>query len=205
MKAVLIYVHDPMCSWCWGFTSVYQQLVDQLPEDIEIRRRVGGLAPDSDLPMPESMQQMLQQTWMRIEQTIPGTRFNHDFWSQCAPRRSTYPACRAVIAARGQGESYDFLMTSQIQQAYYLQARNPSDNSTLIELSDEIGLDSTQFANDLEDPKIDELLVNEINQSRAIGIDSFPSLMLEQDGQYTRILSNYTEVNPILDQIVARI
>jgi putative protein-disulfide isomerase len=205
MKAVLIYVHDPMCSWCWGFTSVYQQLVDQLPEDIEIRRRVGGLAPDSDLPMPESMQQMLQQTWMRIEQTIPGTRFNHDFWSQCAPRRSTYPACRAVIAARGQGESYDFLMTSQIQQAYYLQARNPSDNSTLIELSDEIGLDSTQFANDLEDPKIDELLVNEINQSRSIGIDSFPSLMLEQDGQYTRILSNYTEVNPILDQIVARI
>ncbi len=49
MQDTLIYVHDPMCSWCWGFTSVYKQLVDQLPADIEIRRLVGGLAPDSEL------------------------------------------------------------------------------------------------------------------------------------------------------------
>ncbi len=197
----LIYVHDPMCSWCWGFTNVYDQLIERLPAEVEIRRQVGGLAPDSDAPMPEPMRQMLQQTWARIEQMIPGKKFNFDFWSQCAPRRSTYPACRAVIAARAQGEQYDLIMTRQIQQAYYQQARNPSDNEILIELSTEIGLDTERFASDLVDPGTQQSLLVEINQARSIGIDSFPSLMLKQGGQYYRILSNYTDVESILDQI----
>jgi putative protein-disulfide isomerase len=201
MKNTLIFVHDPMCSWCWGFTNVYDAMTESLPAEIEIRRLVGGLAPDSDEPMPEPMRQMLQQTWARIEQMIPGKRFNFDFWSQCEPRRSTYPACRAVIAARTQGEQYDPVMTRQIQQAYYQQARNPSDNDTLIELSGEIGLDKKRFANDLVDPVTHAQLLDEINQARAIGIDSFPSLMLEQGGSYHRILTNYTDVEPILDQI----
>jgi putative protein-disulfide isomerase len=205
MKITLIYVHDPMCSWCWGFTSVYDQLIERLPAEIDIRRLVGGLAPDSDVPMPEPMRQILQQTWARIEQMIPGKKFNFEFWSQCEPRRSTYPACRAVIAARAQGEQYDLIMTRQIQQAYYQQARNPSDNDTLIELSSEIGLDTKRFANDLVDPGTHALLLDEINQARSIGIDSFPSLMLEQGDQYTRILSNYTDVEAILDQINCRL
>jgi putative protein-disulfide isomerase len=205
MKTILIFVHDPMCSWCWGFTNVYDAMNERLPAEIEIRRLVGGLAPDSDEPMPEPMRQMLQQTWARIEQMIPGKQFNFDFWSQCEPRRSTYPACRAVIAARAQGEQYDPAMTRQIQQAYYQQARNPSEIDTLIELSSEIGLDTERFADDLVDPCTHALLLDEINLARSIGIDSFPSLMLEQDGQYTRIMSNYTDVEPILDQINSRL
>jgi putative protein-disulfide isomerase len=201
MKTTLIYGHDPMCSWCYGFSQVHDQLIEGLPAEVEIRRLVGGLAADSDLPMPEPMRQMLQQTWARIEQTIPGTKFNFDFWNKCEPRRSTYPACRAVIAAREQGEQFDLMMTRQIQQAYYLQARNPSDNDTLIELAVEIGLNAERFASDLVDPRIQQILLDEINQARSIGIDSFPSLVVEQGGQYYRILSNYTNVDPILDQI----
>ena len=203
MKTTLIYVHDPMCSWCWGFTDVYQQLVEQLPEEIDVRRLLGGLAPDSDVPMPKSMQAMLQQVWRRIETMIPGKAFNFDFWSQCVPRRSTYPACRAVIAAREQGDQFDPIMTRAIQQAYYQQARNPSDNETLIELAGEIGLDPDRFASQLLDPKTHQQLLDEINTARSIGIDSFPSLMLERGGQYYPVLSNYTDVDKILYQINA--
>ena len=203
MKTTLIYVHDPMCSWCWGFSDVYQKLVEQLPEEIEVLRLLGGLAPDSDVPMPESMQAMLQQAWQRIETMIPGKQFNFDFWTQCVPRRSTYPACRAVIAAREQGDQYDVIMTQAIQQAYYQQARNPSDDATLIELAGEIGLDQHRFASQLLDAKTHQQLLDEINTARSIGIDSFPSLMMEHGGQYYPVLSNYTNVDHILNQINA--
>ena len=203
MKTTLIFVHDPMCSWCWGFTDVYQQLLERLPGEVEIRRLVGGLAPDSDVPMPESMQAMLQQTWRRIETMIPGRQFNFEFWHRCTPRRSTYPACRAVIAAREQGEQNDLLMTQAIQKAYYQQARNPSDNETLIELAGEIGLDVERFTKQLLDPNTHRQLLDEINLARSIGIDSFPSLMLEHGDQHYPVLSNYTNVEPILNQINA--
>ena len=103
----LFYVHDPMCSWCWGFRPVWQQLKTQFTDTLDIVYVVGGLAPDSDQPMPMTMQDNLSNTWRHIQQHIPGIEFNYEFWnptSNSMPRRSTYPSCRAVLAAKVQDE-----------------------------------------------------------------------------------------------------
>jgi len=205
MQTTLIYVHDPMCSWCWGFEPVRAQLFAALDGRIPIRRLVGGLAPDSDAPMPAEMRLGLQQTWRHIQQAIPGTEFNFDFWCKCAPRRSTYPANRAVIAARRQGEEYDQPMTNRIQRAYYLEARNPSDNETLIDLSADIGLDAGRFAEQLVDATTEQMLMTEIHSTRAMGINSFPSLALARDSGLDYIGLNYTDARAMLAQIEALI
>jgi len=201
MKNTLIYVHDPMCSWCWGFEPVRQKLFDAVADDFEIRRLVGGLAPDSQEPMPMAMQTSLQQTWQRIEQVIPGTSFNYDFWRDCAPRRSTYPGNRAVIAARQQGDRFDEAMTARIQQAYYQEARNPSDDETLIELAEDIGLEVDAFTSSLKSESTQQLLVDEINKTRSMGMDSFPSLKVEQGGGSHPLMINYTDVDAMLRQV----
>ena len=100
--STLIYVHDPMCSWCWSFSPVWRAVKKGLDDNIEIQYLLGGLAPDSHEPMPKDMQQSIRSTWQRIQQEVPGTEFNFDFWEKCQPRRSTYPACRAIIACRKQ-------------------------------------------------------------------------------------------------------
>ena len=201
MQNTLIYVHDPMCSWCWGFEPTRQKIFAALSERMPIRRLVGGLAPDSDVPMPVEMQSMLQHTWQRIEQHIPGTEFNFEFWQKCSPRRSTYPANRAVIAARQQDEAFDAQMTARIQRAYYLEARNPSDNSTLIELATEIGLDAEQFEADLVAESIQQQLIAEITSTREMGIDSFPGLAVAKDDGLHHIGLNYTEAEKMLSEI----
>ena len=126
MQDTLIYVHDPMCSWCWGFEptrrKIFEALAGRIAGSAYGRR---SLPPILNAPMPEAMRSMLQQTWHRIEQTIPGTEFNFEFWQKCSPRRSTYPANRAVIAAREQGDEFDSQMTARIQRAYYLEAKKP--------------------------------------------------------------------------------
>ena len=201
MNKRLIYAHDPMCSWCWGFAESWQSFKEQLSDEIPVVRLLGGLAPDSDDPMPESMQNMLRQTWQQIEEVIPGKHFNFDFWTHCKPRRSTYPACRAVIAAREQGNDYDSLMTARIQQAYYQQARNPSDNSTLIELATEIGLDPDRFAEQLTAESTHQSLLDEISTARSLGINGFPSVVVEDENGLRRIATSYTDVGAMLAQI----
>jgi len=205
MQTTLIYVHDPMCSWCWGFEPTRARLFAALAGRIPVQRLVGGLAPDSTEPMPDAMRQGLQQTWSRIQQMIPGTEFNFDFWTDCAPRRSTYPSNRAVIAARMQSEDFDQPMTARIQRAYYLEARNPSDNETLIELAEDIGLDVKRFAGDLVDAGTQQKLLAEIQTSRRLGIDSFPSLAVASAGNLSHIGLNYTDADAMLGQIEALI
>ena len=203
MQDTLIYVHDPMCSWCWGFEHTRQEIFKAVDGRMQIRRMLGGLAPDSDAPMPAAMRSMLQQTWHRIEQTIPGTRFNFEFWQKCSPRRSTYPANRAVIAAREQGDEYDSKMTARIQRAYYLEAKNPSDNSTLIELAADIGLDRERFSASLVSDSTQQQLGAEIQAAREMGIDSFPSMaVMKADGLH-HVALNYTHPEAMLTEIEA--
>jgi len=201
MSSTLVTIHDPMCSWCWGFSRSYQQLVEALPESIKVTRLLGGLAPDSSEPMPKEMQQYLQNTWKTIETTIPGTRFNHDFWTLCQPRRSTWPACRAVIAARHQGPEYDLAMTIAIQRGYYLEAKNPSDDSTLIGFAEGLGLDTESFSGRLNAESTRQQLEQEIMMVRRLGVQGFPSLVLLTGNSAIPVRVNYTEVEAMLDSI----
>ena len=201
----LYYVHDPMCSWCWGFLPVWKQVQAALPQTRPVRYVLGGLAPDTHEPMPESMQRTIKQTWQRIQQEIPGTQFNYDFWVNCQPRRSTYPACRAVLAAGMQSKVQAKKMLLAIQQAYYLQARNPSDDTVLIAISAEIGLDSSLFEQDFYSRQCKTLLTEELQLASALEAYSFPGLVLRRNESNTMISIDYTNSDSIVSEILKHI
>ena len=190
-----------MCSWCYGFSAVWQQVVAELDDSIEVKNLLGGLAPDTNLPMPEEMQANIRDNWRRIEQDIPGTEFNFDFWTECQPRRSTYPSCRAVIATRMQRPESEVEMVEAIRKAYYQQARNPSDLDVLIDIAASIDLDRLRFIGDIKSNKCESQLQKEIQQCRDLDVFSFPSLVLKQGKSYTLLDINYNDKKVILDQI----
>ena len=165
------------------------------------QRVLGGLAPDTDQAMPTDMLEKLRSIWQKIQQTVPGTPFNFEFWEKCAPRRSTYVAYRAVIAARRQDSRYEEAMILAIQQAYYLEARNPANMSTLVELANKIGLDRKRFSADMESPAVHEALLKEIRFTHRMGVKGFPSLLLEREGVITVIQHEYGDVSAVLNEI----
>lgn len=207
MRLTLYYAHDPMCSWCYAFGPVWQRVQAGLPETVEIRRLLGGLAGDTAEPMPDDMRRRIEATWQRIEESVPGTAFNFDFWQRCTPRRATYAACRAVIAARQQGATrqqrveFDVAMTGAIQRAYYRQARNPSERDTLIGLAGELGLDVAAFTAYLGSTDCERTLQEEIALCHTLHADSFPALVLEVDGSTWPVAIDYLNPEAILDTI----
>jgi len=186
--ATLYHVHDPMCSWCWGFRRSWDQLRTALPATVRIINVVGGLAPDSDEPMPRDLQETIAGYWMAVAEKT-GAEFNFDFWRDCKPRRSTYPACRAVLAAARQHSEQ--AMIEAVQEAYYLRAMNPSDRETLITLASELGLNAGRFGEDLSSNSIQAELESQFQLRRKLGVYSFPSLVLAVENQYTPVEIDY--------------
>jgi putative protein-disulfide isomerase len=198
MSLHLYYIHDPMCSWCWGFRPVWEKIQQALPVSLSVQYILGGLAPDTDELMPMDMQQHIVANWQRIQQVIPGTDFNYDFWTACKPRRSTYPACRAMLAAKQQDTVFEQIMLKAIQHAYYLQAKNPSDDATLIDLAVNIGLDKKQFNRDLNSQVTQDLLAKNIQHYHQLtqqsGASGFPSLVLQTPSEIIAVPRDY--LNP---------
>ena len=197
-STTLYYVYDPMCSWCWAYRPCLLQLRENLPEEISWQSVLGGLAPDTDQPMPEQTRSMVQGHWRQIQSSI-GTEFNFDFWTACQPRRDTYKACRAVIAAaRQQAEE---VMIEAIQKAYYLRAMNPSEPDTLVDLAVELGLDRSRFVDDFGSAHTETELRRQLLLRAKLNVSSFPSLVLERDSRRTFIGHYYQDYRTSLAEI----
>jgi len=164
-----------------------------------VKNVVGGLAPDSNEAMPLDQQQAIAGYWKKIEGLL-GTSFNHEFWQENIPRRSTYPACRAVIAARWQDAEEQ--MIAAIQAAYYLKAKNPSNIDTHLGLAAELGLDSEQFETDLSSPQLEKAFADELQLARSLPIKGFPSMVLQHQGEMHVIPLDYKDHSGALTTIL---
>ena len=201
-QKTLYYVHDPMCSWCWAFKPTWQKVRAEIDNKVNYRYLLGGLAPDNNVPMGLETQNYIQANWEKIQQVVPGTEFNFDFWRFCEPRRSTYIACRAVICARKQQPRVEEYFIEAIQRAYYLEAKNPSNKDTLIGIAEKLGLGTKQFADDLTSPEVQKILDREITLSQSLGMTSFPSLKLLSGGVMSTIKIDYNNAQSIIAQII---
>jgi putative protein-disulfide isomerase len=197
----LYYINDPMCSWCYAFSLALDYIILNLPKNIKLEYICGGLAQHSDKTMPISMQNNLQNTWHTITQQV-GSTFNHDFWTKNTPRRSTYLACQAVICAREQKK--ELPMIKAIQKAYYLDAKNPSNEDTLLACASDIGLDSKQFKQDLYSSKIIHIFEHDLKKRRELHINSFPSLVLQVNTTIYNITLDFTNYKKNLEQILEK-
>jgi putative protein-disulfide isomerase len=191
-----------MCSWCWAFQPTWLKVLRALPDHLNVSYLLGGLAPNSNLPMSLETQKYVQDNWIKIQKSVPGTKFNYDFWTLNVPRRSTYPSCRAVISAKKQHPNFEVLMIKGIQKAYYLNAQNPSNEDTLIKVAQDIGLNEESFKIDLKSTEVNNLLLDQIEMIKTMPISGFPSLVLVEVGLLKRIKIDYLESNYIINQII---
>ena len=198
MKKTLYYVYDPMCSWCYAFDETFDAIKKNLKKDTQIIYIPGGLAAHSNEIMPKEMQEKIESIWFQITEVV-GTKFNHDFWKECKPRRSTYLACQATIAARLQNKEEE--MIKAIQKAYYLKAMNPSDADTLIRLAQELELDVEKFTKDLNSQEVIKIFEDDLNTRNKLRVQSFPTLLLKYKKECYPINIEYNNSTNMLNQI----
>ncbi len=192
-KTRILYVTDPMCSWCWGFEPTLSHL-EQVAQDVPVELVLGGLAPDSSEPMPDETRAYVQAAWRAVEART-GAKFNFDFWERCAPRRSTWPACRAVLLAREVGRERELFRA--IQSAYYERALNPSDPEVLADLAAEVGMDRAALLSELDGAGARAALAADRELASELGVRSFPSLGVEHDGRLELLLAGWCDAQEI--------
>jgi putative protein-disulfide isomerase len=198
--SVLIYVHDPMCSWCYGFRPTWKSLKGKLPTGLPVVSLLGGLAADSDQPMPEDMVDYLKRTWDRIESTC-GVTFNHSYWDQTPPPpRTTFISCRAVIAAErlaGRGEAFG----ERIQDAYYTEACNVWDFDVLCDLAEAFGFNRDSFAKALASDDVRAVHEEQRQLAERLQVAGYPTVLLILNGEAFPIPVRHQDAEAMLEDI----
>lgn len=199
----LIFVGDPMCSWCYGFGKEMSSIMESMPE-LDVQIVVGGMAAGSTTVLDDAGKQMRLQHWARVEQ-MSGAEFNRD--ALMARKNFVYdtePVCRAVVTARLIAPNVDLVKIFRaFQRAFYVDGADTTDGRLLADVGAKAlsaqGIECSVdrfFDMWTSDAAIKEAQ-KDFHLSRQLGVTGFPSLFVEQEGRVGRLSSGYVQADKV--------
>jgi putative protein-disulfide isomerase len=181
----LVYVADPMCSWCYGFGKEMTALT-QLHPELELDIVVGGVRAGATDILDDAGKQFRLGHWERV-QASSGLPFNRE--ALLARRNFVYdtePICRAVVAARKLAPEADLLSVFRaLQRAFYVDGLDTTDGRVLSEAGAaalaEVGhaVDADAFHATWQAAETVAETQADFRKARAMGVRSFPALLLD--------------------------
>jgi len=180
MSTNLLYIADPMCSWCWGFSPVIDAVRDHYGERLPVHLLMGGLRPGTSEPMDGSAKAELKGHWEHVQKAT-GQPFDYTFFEREGFVYDTEPASRAVVAVRRLEPELALDFLKRVQEAFYAMNCDVTDPGMLADIAVETGLKRRIFASEF----VAEEAINETRKSfeitRRLGITGFPTLLIGSD------------------------
>lgn len=202
MPTRLIYVMDPMCSWCWGFAPVVQSLAEQARQaGVELVVRVGGLRREQAV-LDEASRVRILGHWQAVNAST-GQLFNFVEGMPAGMVYDTEPACRALVAAGQVSADKIWPLALLIQQAFYCEGIDVTKASELRRLAEQTGLCSHAFATAFDSPAAYEATQADFVWVENLGIAGFPTLLAQRQGR-TALLTNGYQPLATLEPLLAR-
>jgi putative protein-disulfide isomerase len=199
----LIYVADPMCSWCYGFGKELTALTERVP-DLNLEIIVGGLRPHATDVLDDAGKQMRLQHWRRV-QSLSGLPFNREAFTALEGFvYDTEPVCRAVVTARRIAGSKGLLKVFRaFQNAFYQEGRNTTDGHVLTDIAVNalrslgVPVSVDEFYDTFVSAETRDETLGDFKRARALGVQSFPALLLERNGKLFAVSSGYASVDEL--------
>ena len=181
MKKEIIFVVDPMCSWCWGFAPVIEALRKSNASTFSLV--LGGLRGKGEMTWDESSKRYLQGHWEQVAKST-GQPFSNVLFEKEHFDYDTYPACKAVLGVRelfGMQKSFEYLHS--LQNAFYTKGQDITQTVVLMELLDSIDVDVEKFETFYKSERAQTLMEHDFAKARSMGANAFPSVvMIDEDG-----------------------
>lgn len=178
----LYYVTDPICSHCWALEPVLRRFKEQYGHYFNFHTVNGGLLekwgngpvdPANGISGPADVAGHWREVGEYSRMPIDGTLMIDN------PVQSSYPPARVfkVIQKNHNDElAYDYLRRAR--EALFAFNQNISDLSVLIDIVNKLGLDGQAIVNEAEQPIGQQLLNEDFNLARSLGVRGFPTIVM---------------------------
>lgn len=202
----IVYVGDPMCSWCFGFAPVIQDLHARYGGKTRMTLRMGGLHPGNDYVVENRYREFLRAHWIEIGQRT-GQKFRLDILDREPWIYDTELACRAVVAVRRLRPDAEWAYMPLIQAGFYTHNRDPHDPDTFAGPAQELGISRQEFLAAYHDPAVRRETTRDFAWARSMGINGFPTVVMHDARGWALLTGGYRPVEqldqPLADWIAA--
>lgn len=179
MNAVLHYIYDPLCGWCYGAEPLVWAATKVT--GLTLQMHAGGLWPQPTR-LPEHTRRYIQQADARVGQ-ISGQPYGEPYLNGLLfdPELvlESRPVIAAVLAAQSLDPTKALPMLRGIQHAHYERGLHVVREETLRDVAAEIGLDPQAFTAALASVPVDAHIAASKELMNNVGAQGFPTFVLQ--------------------------
>jgi putative protein-disulfide isomerase len=207
-EKTLLYVMDPLCGWCYGFSPVIKQLQDATKRRASWLVFSGGMVTGDRVAPIGTLRDFLQQALPRLQATTGvtfGAPFLDGVLAEGTMTLSSLEPSRALQAVKQLAPEKSLGYAHSLQAALYNDGRDITALGVLGDLAEEAGVEGFE----IEYMKTDTLdnTLQEFGQVSQWGITGFPTLIgLEGDEGtvFSRGYAPFDRVFPAVERWLER-
>lgn len=202
-EPILIYIGDPMCSWCYGISEDLGKVADAYEGQLKFQIVVGGLRPGGGEKWDDQFTSFLQHHWEEVS-ARSGAEFSYDLLSRPDFDYDTEPSCRAVVVARSIDPTKSLVFFQAVQRRFYYDNEDPKQVSFYEPICDELGISYEQFSSLFESEEMKLATASDFQDAKNMGVTSFPTVVLKYKGQYHMVAKGYSDFET-MQRVIERI
>lgn len=194
----LVYVADPMCSWCWGFAPVIEKIEDSF--DLDLRIVIGGLRPGDKAEPINRIREYVAHHWTQVA-AVSGQPFDHAGLDRENWMYDTLVADTAVVAMRQAAphETRRFLDT--VQRAFYSERVDVTDPAVYGGLVSGFPVDPDDFVLQIGSTQMRAVTEQDFLEAQWLGVTGFPTLLMRDGASSSPVSYGYAPFETVAGRI----
>ena len=192
----VIFVTDPMCSWCWGMSADLERARREAASVFEFDVLLGGINIGSIQPITEFARNRLASIWRSVNE-VTAARFGQGLPAGDFVYNSTR-ACVAVEAVRSilNRPPFDYLL--RLQTRFFVDGLDVTGAELLRDEAASIGIDAGMFDAAVASPQTLTRVREGFALAKSYGTAALPSVLFEVGGVRRLVAGGYVDAPTLL-------
>lgn len=177
----ILYFHDALCGWCYGFSPVMKSFAAQHAAEVDIEVIAGGMITGPRIGPIGEVAGYIKQAHKDVERRT-GVQFGPGFLDGTLEEGTTIftsvPPAIALAAVKRIAPDKQLAFADAIQTAIYHTGIDPADASAYRKLAEAEGIDGDAFARTFTESSTRKAAEADFELSRRYGVTGFPTVVV---------------------------
>lgn len=194
VKDTVIYVFDPMCGWCYGFSEIIKQAATEYQSDFDFQIISGGMVVgEREGPIGDFADYILG-AYKRVEE-YSGQTFGEPYLAQLRTKElyssSVIPSI-ALEVFKSYFPDMAINFAHEMQRAYFYDGLDLRLDEVYLELIKPYGIPEEEFLQRLHSLEYKNLALAGFQQSAHLGVSGYPAVLAIHSGKYYSLANGFT-------------
>ncbi|MFN3404654.1 MAG: DsbA family protein [Cytophagaceae bacterium] len=193
-KPKILYVYDPLCGWCYGFSPVILKAQEKYKDQFDFEVISGGMVVGERIGPIGKVAPYIKWAYKDVEKAA-GVKFGENFLTGILePGTAVFSSITPSVALsvfKAYQPDKSVLFASEIQKAIYFDGIEPENKQSYGKYAEKFGIPPAEFVAALSDRTFLKTASEEFKLSSKLGVKGFPTVFILKDGKYYQLTNGF--------------